>query len=150
MGDGDEVAPPFEYKQMVFSTNSFFAADGNVSDTLVEREANQIAFSRQMTDALDFLWRRLAIARKSILLVCKEGRRDSVFVALLAMCHCYHIPPCGSPRVRQVGGRSAGLATEEVDAAVEYVCRVHSGAVVSRVMRSALVKIFVLRGGVAR
>ena len=143
-GGGQEVRPPFDYKQMVFSTNSFQASrDLSLTDALVEREASRIAFSRQMSETLDYLWRQLAVARRSMLLVCSQGKSDSVFIAVVALCHCYRIPPDGSPQLRHIGAGRGGLTAKEVDDALAYVQRIHGGALVTRVMRRALLQTFV-------
>jgi hypothetical protein len=120
----------------------------------VEREASDIAFSASMTRALDYLWRTVAVQRRSVLFVCHDGRVDSVFVALCTLCQCYHIIPPGQgeggapgreayPQLRLRPAGRGGLSARELEAAEEYVLEMHPGATVTVVMRRALYKTFV-------
>ena len=58
--------------------------------------------------ALDWLWRRVAVQRQTLLLVCHDARTDSVFVALCALCQCYSV---SRPAVGAAGGVGGGEST---------------------------------------
>ena len=58
--------------------------------------------------ALDWLWRRVAVQRQTLLLICRDARTDSVFVALCALCQCYSV---SRPAVGAAGAVGCGEST---------------------------------------